>query len=138
MKPSLSVVALLAVLILAACQPAPDARSQACSSMLAAAQELNTTKAAVTGAKPVLVVHQVRETTRSVRAKIDAAQALFSATRDANNVVQLKRDLDQIDVGLQGVPDSAPISQVRDRLAASAVAAADGATALYNAVCATK
>jgi hypothetical protein len=137
-RASLLVVPVLALLVLTACQPAAGARSPACNSMLAAAQELNTTKAAVTGLKPVLVVHQVRETTRSARQKIDATQATFSAARDSENLLLLKRNLDQMDVGLQGVPDSTLIPQVRSRLTASAVAAADSATALYNAVCAAR
>jgi hypothetical protein len=137
-RASLVVISVLALLVLTACQPAAGARSPACNSMLAAAQELNTTKAAVTGSKPVLVVHQVRETTRSVRQKIDAAQATFSAARDSDDLLQLKRNLDQMNLGLQGVPDSTFVSQVRSRLTASAVASADSATALYSAVCAAR
>ncbi len=138
MKKLSLLAAMLALLVLAACQPVADARTQACDSMRDASQKLATTKNAVLGSKPVLTVVQVRDTVTQVRKDIQTAQAVLAAVRNSENTVQLLRALDQIEAGVQGEPDQTPVSQLQDKLSAPVEAAQQSAAALYDAVCAAK
>jgi hypothetical protein len=138
MKRSLLIVAILTLLFVTACQPVADARSQACNSMREAATQADQIKSAVLESKPVMTVAQLRESVRLVRAKIATAQAVYSAIRGSDNIVQLTLALNQIEADLQGVPDATPVSDLRAKLADSATAVSNSATAWYDAVCSAK
>jgi hypothetical protein len=129
---------MLALLVLAACQPIADTRSQACDAMRDASQKAATTKDAVLTSKPVQTVAQARATVTQVRNDIQAAQAVLAAVKNSDNTVQLLRALDQIEAGLQGEPEQTPVSQLQDKLSGPVTAAQQNAAALYDAVCAAK
>ncbi len=138
MKKLTLLVAIATLLILAACQPVADARTQACNSMRDASQKMSTTKDAVLGSKQVQTVVQARDTVTQVRKDIQTAQAVLAAVKNSDNTVQLLRALDQIQAGLQSEPEQTPVSQLKDKLSAPVAAAQQNAAALYDAVCAAK
>ncbi|MGE5602674.1 MAG: hypothetical protein ACM30E_06460 [Nitrososphaerales archaeon] len=138
MKKLALLVAIVMLLILAACQPVADARTQACDAMRDASQKLATTKNAVLASKPVQTVVQVRDTVTQVRNDIQTAQAVLAAVKNSDNTVQLLRALDEIQAGMQGEPEQTPVSQLQDKLTGPVTAAQQNAVALYDAVCAAK
>ena len=110
MKRSLLFVAVLMLLLLAACQPVSDARSQACNSMREAATQATEIKTAVLESKPVQTVAQLRESVvrpgaREVSTPHKPYTPVITST---DNVAQLTCALNQIEADLQGVPDATP------------------------------
>jgi ABC-type enterochelin transport system substrate-binding protein len=137
-KKVMLLVAILMLLILAACRPVADARTQACDAMRDASQKATTTKDAVQGSRPVQTVVQVRATVTEVRKDIQTAQAIVAAVKNSDNTVQLLRALDQIEAGMEGEPDQTVVSTLQDKLSGPVTAAQQNAAVLYDAVCAAK
>ncbi len=138
MKKVLFVVALLAVLLLTACQPISNARTQACDTMRGVNQQLADTKNAVINSTPVQTVGQVKATINDTRAKISTARTVYSVLNNNGSTMELVRALDQMNAEMQGAPDDTPVSQLKDKLSAPVEQAAASGQQLYDAVCAAK
>lgn len=138
MRKTLFVVAILALLLLTACQTVADTRTQACNSMRDANERLKTTQAAVMNSQPAQTVGQMRATISSVRTTVQTAQAVLPVLNDGGGALQIMRALDQMEAETKDAPDSAPLSQFKDQLSGPVQAAQSSAQSAYDAVCAAK
>jgi hypothetical protein len=135
-KKVMFVVAILALLLLGACEPVADAHSRSCDALLDASQKMATTKAAVLALKPVQTIIQVQDIVKQVRQDMQTAQASNTAVKDSPNTIQLVKALDEIDAAIQGESEQRVVSRLQAKLLGPVSAAQQNASSLYGRLCA--
>ena len=138
MKRTIALIALLLLPLGAGCQAVSDARTTVCNTMRGMGQSMVDFSESVVNSNPARTVGELRQRIRTAKQTLETIRTVSQTVNNGGGTLDLIRALDDLEKSTEGMDDSAPLSQVADKLREPATQVKATYDKTYDAICAAK